>query len=69
MQRYAIRTIIYNQESIIYLARVCHGMEWNGIQRYFIRTIIYNQESIIYLACVCHGMEWNAEVCHYNYYL
>ena len=30
MQRYAITTIIYNQESIIYLARVCHGMEWNG---------------------------------------
>ena len=64
MQRYVIKTIIYNQESIIYLARVCHGMEWNGIQRYFIRTIIYNQESIIYLARVSHGMEWNAEVCH-----
>ena len=30
MQRYAIRTITYNQESIIYLARVCHGMEWNA---------------------------------------
>ena len=30
MQRYAITTITYNQESIIYLARVCHGMEWNG---------------------------------------
>ena len=32
MQRYSIRTIIYSQESIIYLARVCHGMEWNGMQ-------------------------------------
>ena len=30
MQRYSIRTIIYSQESIIYLARVCHGMEWNA---------------------------------------
>ena len=64
MQRYAIRTIIYNQDSIIFFARVCHGIEWNGMQRYAIKTIIYNPESIIYLARVCHGKEWNAEVCH-----
>ena len=32
MQRYSIRTIIYNQESIIYLARVSwNGMECRGI--------------------------------------
>ena len=38
MQRYVIKTIIYNQESIIYLARVCHGMEWNGIIKRVLST-------------------------------
>ena len=45
MQRYAITTIIYNQESIIYLARVCHGMEWNGMQMVYPLELDYGMES------------------------